>query len=103
MNIFRTVVWVAMTALLVAFFLMNGTAVPINFWPKADGTFGGFTWPVGFIGLVFFLLGFFPTWLIHRAQRWRLGRKINTLESSLANASGVPMQPSSTLVTPEVK
>ena len=107
MNIIRTVVWVVITAILVAFVAMNWDKAPVNVWPIENG-YLHFDWPVGFIALVFFGLGLLPMWLLHRALRWRLSRKINTLESSLAQSSGIPsvggpMQPSSTLVTPEVK
>ena len=103
MNIIRTVVWVVITAILVAFVAMNGTKTPINFWFNSAWEPIGFSWPVGMIGLVFFLLGFVPLWLVHRAQRWTFRRRIISLEHSVAQAVGVPMQPSSTLVTPEVK
>ena len=107
MNIIRTLVWIAITALLVAFIAMNWNKAPVNFWPiDAGSDHGGylhFDWPVGFIALVFFALGLLPMWLLHRAQRWRLTRRIATLENSLAQTLGVPAQPVSTLVTPEVK
>ena len=101
MNIIRTAVWVTITAILVAFVAMNWDKAPVNFWPIENG-YLHFDWPVGFIALMFFGLGLLPMWLLHRASRWRLARKINTLESSLLQAAGVPTQPSSTLVTPEV-
>ena len=101
MNIIRTAVWVTITAILVAFVAMNWDKAPVNFWPIENG-YLHFDWPVGFIALMFFGLGLLPMWLLHRASRWRLARKINTLESSLLQAAGVPSQPSSTLVTPEV-
>ena len=101
MNIIRTVVWVTITAILVAFVAMNWDKAPVNFWPIENG-YLHFDWPVGFIALMFFGLGLLPMWLLHRASRWRLARKINTLESSLLQAAGMPTQPSSTLVTPEV-
>ena len=102
MNIIRTLVWVVTTAILVAFVAMNWDKAPVNVWPIENG-YLHFDWPVGFIALVFFGLGLLPMWLLHRALRWRLSRKINTLESSLAQSVGLPAQPSSTLVTPEVK
>ena len=101
MNIIRTAVWVTITAILVAFVAMNWDKAPVNFWPIENG-YLHFDWPVGFIALMFFGLGLLPMWLLHRASRWRLARKINTLESSLLQAAGLPTQPSSTLVTPEV-
>lgn len=92
MNILRTLVWVLITAILVAFIAMNWTRAPVNFWPLDTG-YLHFEWPVGFIALVFFLLGLTPMWLLHRAARWRLSRRINTLENSLANVATVPAPP----------
>ena len=102
MNIIRTLVWVVVTAILVAFVAMNWDKAPVNVWPIENG-YLHFDWPVGFIALVFFGLGLLPMWLLHRALRWRLSRKINTLENSLSQSVGLPAQPSSTLVTPETK
>ncbi len=87
MQIIRTILWVIITAILVAFIAINWTAVPVNFWPLADGKYVHFQWPVGVVALVFFLLGAAPMWLIHRAGRWRLKRRINSLENTVAATS----------------
>ncbi len=89
MQIIRTVVWIAITAILVAFIAMNWTKVPVNFWPLEDGNYIHFEWPVGVVALVFFLLGMVPVWLYLRAMRWRMGRRIASLENSL-RASSMP-------------
>ena len=89
MNIIRTVLWIALTAILVAFIAMNWAKVPVNFWPLDDGNYVHFEWPVGFVALLFFGLGMLPVWLYLRAVRWRLGRRIATLENSL-RASSMP-------------
>lgn len=89
MQIIRTIVWVAITAILVAFIAMNWTRVPVNFWPLEDGNYFHFEWPVGVVALVFFLLGMAPVWLYLRAVRWRMGRRIASLENSL-RASSLP-------------
>jgi uncharacterized integral membrane protein len=89
MQIIRTVLWIVITAILVAFITMNWTKVPVNFWPLDDGNYVHFEWPVGVVALLFFLLGMVPVWLYLRAVRWRLHRRIASLENSL-RASSLP-------------
>lgn len=89
MQVIRTILWIAITAILVAFIAMNWTKVPVNFWPLDNGNYVHFEWPVGVVALLFFLLGAAPAWLYLRAVRWRLNRRIGTLENSL-RASSMP-------------
>lgn len=89
MQIIRTVVWIAITAILVAFIAMNWTKVPVNFWPLDSGNYIHFEWPVGIVALLFFLLGMAPVWLYLRAIRWSMSRRIASLENSL-RASSLP-------------
>ena len=89
MQVIRTIVWIAITAILVAFIAMNWTKVPVNFWPLDNGNYVHFEWPIGVVALLFFLLGVIPTWLYVRAVRWRLNRRIGSLENSL-RASSMP-------------
>lgn len=89
MQVIRTVLWIAVTAILVAFIAMNWTKVPVNFWPLDNGNYVHFEWPVGIVALLFFLLGAVPAWLYLRAMRWRLNRRIGSLENSL-RASSMP-------------
>jgi len=89
MQVVRTTVWIFVTIILVAFIMMNLDKAPVNFWPLEGDDYLHFEWPVGVIALVFFLLGMVPTWLIHRASKWRLGRRIGALENSLRAAATV--------------
>jgi len=86
MQALRTIVWVILTIILVAFIAINWETVPVNFWPLSDGTYLRFEWPVGFVALVFFLLGFVPMWLVNRAGRWRTSRRIQSLENTLRSS-----------------
>ncbi|MFV0645844.1 MAG: LapA family protein [Sphingomonadaceae bacterium] len=88
MQIVRTIIWILVTAILVAFVAMNWESVPMRFWPLDNGDYLLFEWPVGFIAIIFFLLGFIPSWLYYRGIRWRLNRRINALENSLRSVSG---------------
>ena len=99
MQVIRTVLWIALTAILVAFIAMNWTKVPVNFWPLDDGNYVHFEWPVGVVALLFFLLGMLPVWLYLRAVRWRLTRRIASLENSI-RASSMPSMTSQPGDTP---
>ena len=92
MQIIRTILWVVATALLVAFIAMNWSdPVAVRFWPLADGNYLNFQWPVGIVALFFYLLGLVPMWLLAKAGRWRLNRRIASLENSVKAASaGTP-------------
>jgi lipopolysaccharide assembly protein A len=83
MQFLRTALWIAVTAILVAFIAMNWTKAPVNLWPLEDGKYLHFQWPVGVIALVFFLLGFVPMWAVNRTSSWRLHRRISALEHSI--------------------
>jgi uncharacterized integral membrane protein len=87
MQIIRTILWVLITAVLVAFIAMNWTKVPVNIWPMDDGNYLHLEWPVGVIALVFFLLGAVPMWIVHRAGRWRMQRRIHALENTVSATS----------------
>ncbi|MDE2403992.1 MAG: LapA family protein [Sphingomonadales bacterium] len=89
MQVIRTIFWVVVTALLVAFIAMNWGPAPVNFWPLEKG-YLHFEWPVGIIALTFFLLGMMPTWLLAKAARWRLHRRIAALENTVRATEVVP-------------
>ena len=95
MQILRTIAWIVVTAVLVAFVAMNWERAPVNIWPLEVG-YLHFEWPVGIIALVFFALGLGPMWLLRRADRWRLNRRIASLESSVRAAATAPPLATST-------
>lgn len=101
MQIIRTIVWVAITAVLVAFVAMNWERAPVNIWPLQNG-YLYFEWPVGVIAIVFFVLGLTPMYLLHRAGQWRANRRISALQNSIQATTPPPMVATSTqLETPE--
>ncbi|AXB77181.1 LapA family protein [Novosphingobium sp. P6W] len=87
MQIIRTITWIVVTAVLVAFIAMNWNRAPVNFWPLDNGNYIHFDWPVGLVALLFFGLGMLPVWAYLRAVRWRLNRRIAALENSLRATS----------------
>ena len=82
MQVIRTIIWIFMTVILVAFVAMNWERAPVNIWPLEAG-YLHLEWPVGVIALVFFLLGLLPMWLLHKGARWRLNRRIANLENTV--------------------
>jgi uncharacterized integral membrane protein len=100
MQVVRTIFWVVLAAAIAAFVAYNwGERVPVKFWPLNDEPVV-LDWPVGFIALFFFTLGFLPTWLVGRANRWRLQRRINSLEKAIKDAVGNASSSASTTGTP---
>ena len=89
MHIVRTIAWIILTAIVVAFVVANWTApLEVRLWPQSDADGGWYVvgWPVGFIALAFLLVGFIPMWLYHRAAKWQLKRRIATLEAAARSA-----------------
>ena len=97
MQIIRTLIWIAITAVTVAFMVLNwGERAQVIIWPL-ENSYLQFDWPVGFIALVFFLLGFLPMWLFHRAGRWRWQRRVSALEHSVRATTAPPLATSTQL------
>jgi len=97
MQILRTTFWVVLTALLVGFILINAQDTALRLWWAGNDAAGNpqyydLHWPLGVVVLVAFLAGLLPTWLFAKAGRWRLHRRIATLENS-ARAQAVPPAP----------
>lgn len=88
MQFLRTIFWVILAVTAVIFSVGNWTAVTINLWGdiQVDSKL-----PVLLFGA--FLLGLLPTLILHRATRWRLRRKLDSTERSLAEARGQMMSP----------
>ena len=95
MQLVRTFVWIVITALLVAFVAMNWVRAPVNIWPVQEG-YLHFEWPVGVIAILFFLLGLIPMWLLSKAGKWRLNRRISSLENTMRASAPPPPLATST-------
>jgi hypothetical protein len=93
MQIIRTVIWVLLFVALVLFSLGNWTPVEIKIW---EGLILETKLPA--LVLVSFLLGLLPMWLLSKAGKWRLNRRINLLENSVrANTPSPPVATSTQL------
>lgn len=95
MQALRTIGWIAITVVLVAFIAINWTPTRVNIWPLEQG-YLYFEWPVGVVALVAYFLGFLPIWLYHRTARWRYNRRISLLENSVRAAGTAPAYPTET-------
>jgi uncharacterized integral membrane protein len=98
MQALRTIIWVLVAIVFVSFVAINWQSVPVNFWPLEEG-YLHFNWPVGFVAIIAFVLGFLPVWLLGRANAWRLNRRIANLENSLKAATPAPPLGTSTKLT----
>ena len=104
MQIFRTVLWVLILVAVATFVAMNWTVVPINLVPgtlsangPASGTGAiGVSGPLGVIVLLALLAGAVPTYLVAKAARWRLHRRIAALENTIKASTPTPMIATST-------
>ncbi|MCH7629424.1 MAG: DUF1049 domain-containing protein [Proteobacteria bacterium] len=82
MKILRTIFWLLVVAALAAFTVANWQPVEVRIWQ-------GLVLDTKLPALVIFafVLGFAPTWLVYRTTRWRLTKRIATLEANLAAPS----------------
>jgi hypothetical protein len=79
MGALKTGFWIAVVAVLLAFIYGNPDPVAVHIWP-------GLIWETRAWALVIgsLLIGFVPVSLMLRATRWRMARRIATLEATLA-------------------
>lgn len=92
----RTIFWVLVIAALAAFTAANWQLVEVRIW---EGLLLETRLPA--LVIVAFLLGLVPTWLLYRATRWRLLRRIANLETQL-NVKATPSLTSTNLETAQV-
>ena len=87
MQFLKTLFWVLIAVAAMLFAFNNWSTVTVNLW-------GGLQLDTRLPLLLFaaFLAGLLPAMLLHRATRWSLNRKINTMERALADvASPAPV------------
>jgi hypothetical protein len=84
MKVFRSILWLLIVAAFAAFAAVNWQPVEVHVW---QGLVLDTKLPALVIGA--FLLGLLPMWLLHRAVRWRLARRIAALEASLAGTASL--------------
>ena len=80
MQIVRTIFWVLLLVLLLAFSFFNWKPVEVQIWDNLV-----LETKVPALVIVSFLIGLLPMWLIHRGMKWRLHRRITALETAARN------------------
>ncbi len=79
MQFLKTIFWVVIAVILVVFSISNWTSITITLW---SGLLLQTYLPV--VIFAAFLLGLVPYFLLHRATRWTLQRKLTQVERQLA-------------------
>lgn len=90
MHVIRTAILVVSLVILLLFSLNNWNPVEVKIW---DGLLLETRIPV--LVAASFLLGLVPMWLLSKAGRWRLHRRINALENTMRSAAA-PLMASTT-------
>jgi putative membrane protein len=75
MRFLSTLFWVLLAVIIVLFASRNWNDVTLNLWGDIQADV-----KIPILLLIVFLLGFLPTWLIHRARLWSHRRRIEALE-----------------------
>lgn len=91
MQFLRTLFWVVIAVVAVIFAFNNWTQVTVSLWGglRVDAKL-----PI--LLLVAFLIGLLPLFVVHRATRWTLKRRLDNAERSLAELRGLPTPVSAT-------
>ena len=95
MQIVRTILWVALLVLLLAFSFFNWRPVEVQIWDNLV-----LETKIPALVVTSFLLGLIPMWLVHRGSKWRLQRRITTLETSVRANAVTPAAPEASSLSP---
>jgi uncharacterized integral membrane protein len=88
MQIVRTVVWVLLLIALLLFSVFNWNPVGVKIWENLV-----VETKLPAVVVVAFLIGLVPMWLVHRATKWQLYRRIGSLENAARAAAMTPVVP----------
>ncbi len=95
MQIIRTAIWVLLLVALLLFSIANwDPTVTVRIW---DAIVVDTKIPA--IVIVSFLIGFVPMWLYHRGSKWRMSRRIASLENAARLAAPTPVAASPSATT----
>lgn len=89
MQVVRTIVWVLLLVVLLVFSAFNWQPVELKIWQGLV-----LETKIPALVVVSFLLGLLPMWLLHQGSKWRLNRRISSLETAhrtaVANTPATP-------------
>jgi uncharacterized integral membrane protein len=91
MQLIRTIVWVLLLVALLLFSLNNWQTVEVKIW---ENLILETKLPV--LVVTSFLAGLLPMWLLHKGARWRMNRRISSLENTVKATSTPPPPPIAT-------
>lgn len=94
MQFLKTAFWVVLAVAVALFCKANYVPVTVKLWGELVMET---KLPVLIVGA--FLLGALPFWIVARATRWRMKKKLLSTERALASATAAPPPPPA--VTPE--
>jgi putative membrane protein len=86
MQFLKTLFWVLVAVIVTFFAYRNWTAVTLNLWGDIQADI-----KIPILLLVFFLIGFLPTWLVMRARIWSYRRRLDALERTRAWTAAAPV------------
>lgn len=89
MKIVRTIVWVLLLVALLIFSINNWNSVEVRIW---EGLLLETKIPA--LVILSFLIGLVPMWLLHLGTKWRLKRRIASLEAAARHAAETLSYPS---------
>ena len=95
MQFIRTAVAVIAAIVLLIFSVNNWTPIQVRIWDSLV-----FDTKLPALVVIAFLAGLLPMWLISKAGRWRLKRRIQTLENAVLAASQAASAPAATEPAP---
>ncbi len=99
MQIIRTILWTRPAVIAAGFVSYNwGEKVPVKFWPLENEPVV-FDWPVGFIAIVFFLLGLPADLALPPRDQVAPTRRITSLESAF-KSNNAPAEAAVVALTP---
>ena len=75
MQFLKTLFWVLVAVIVVLFATRNWASVTLSLWGDIQADI-----KIPILLLLFFLIGFLPTWLIMRAKLWTFRRRLEVLE-----------------------
>lgn len=86
MQFLKTLFWVLVAVIVTFFSYRNWAPVTLNLWGGIQADI-----KIPLLLLIFFLLGFLPTWLWMRTRVWGLRRRLDALERSRAPGPAEPV------------
>ena len=94
MHIIRTIVWVLLLVAFVIFSMANWEpGITVRIWQNLV-----VETKLPAVMILSFLVGLVPMWLVYRANKWPLQRRVNALENAARPAAMAPPPPP---VTPD--